>query len=48
MFIDLKGFNTQLDPMSAIEEIAKDYEGDFINAKMAMMYINAIVHEWRQ
>jgi|LakMenEpi03Aug12_release.lakeMendotaPanAssembly.Ray.scaffolds.fasta_scaffold6285382_1 hypothetical protein len=48
MFVNLKGFDTQLAPMAAIEEIAKDYEGEFINAKMAMMYINAIVHEWRQ
>ena len=48
MFIDLKGLDTQLAPMAAIEEITKDYQGEFINSKMAMMYISAIVHEWRQ
>jgi hypothetical protein len=47
MFIDLKGFDTQLAPMAAIEEIVKDCEDKFISPKMAIAYINAVVHEWR-
>ena len=48
MFVDLKGFDTQLAPMAAIEEILNDCHGEFISPKMAVIYITAIVHEWRQ
>lgn len=47
-FVNLKGWDTQLDPMAAIEEILQDCHEGHINAKMAIQYLSAITHEWRQ
>jgi hypothetical protein len=46
--IDLRGWDTQLNPMAAIEEIVKDTHEGHVSAKMAIEYINAICIEWRQ
>lgn len=48
MNINLKGFDTQLNPMAAIEEIVSDCLDSHISPKMAIAYINAVVCEWRQ
>lgn len=46
--IDLKGWDTQLDPMAAIEEIVKDCLDNHVSPKMAISYIYAVCCEWRQ
>lgn len=46
--IDLKGWDTQLDPMAAIEEIITDTLDGHVSPKMAVDYIHAVVCEWRQ
>ena len=45
--IDLNGFDTQQEPMSAIAEVLNDYNGGFINAIETVSIVNAIVSEWR-
>ena len=46
--IDLSGFNTQTEPMSAIEMVLTDYQQSFLDPKEALSIINAIAVEWRQ
>lgn len=46
--VDLRGWDTQMNPMAAIEEIVKDNLNGHVDAKTAMMYINAVCCEWRQ
>lgn len=45
--VDLRGWNTQLDPMAAITEIVNDNLNGHVDAKTAMAYINAVCCEWR-
>jgi hypothetical protein len=45
--IDLRGWDTQLNPMAAIEDIVRDNLEGFVDAKTAIQYINAICIEWR-
>ena len=45
--INLEGFNTQVAPMKAIDEVLRDYYEGCVNAKEAMEYINAINCEWK-
>jgi hypothetical protein len=45
--IDMTGFDTQLAPMKAIDEVLTDLYGGFINNKEALGIINAIVCEWK-
>jgi hypothetical protein len=45
--INLEGFDTQLAPMKAIDEVLRDYYEGSVNAKEAMEYINAINCEWK-
>lgn len=45
--IDMTGFDTQLAPMKAIDEVLTDLDGGFINNKEALGIINAIVCEWK-
>lgn len=45
--IDMRGFNTQIEPMKAIDEVAHDWDAGFINSKEALAVIYAIVCEWR-
>jgi hypothetical protein len=45
--IDMRGFNTQLEPMKAIDEVANDWQSGVINSKEALAVIYAIVCEWR-
>lgn len=47
MIINLEGFDTQLAPMKAIDEILRDYYDGSINSKEAISYINAINCEWK-
>jgi hypothetical protein len=46
--IDIKGFDTQLDPMAAIAEVLNDYHGGFTNSVETVSIITAITTEWRQ
>ena len=46
--IDMTGFDTQANPMAAIESIIEDCNGGFLSAKEAVTIINAVVTEWRQ
>jgi hypothetical protein len=45
--IDLRGFDTQSAPMSAIEEIVNDCLNEYVDHKTAINYINAVVREWK-
>jgi hypothetical protein len=45
--IDMTGFDTQLAPMKAIDEVLTDLDGGFINNREAIGIINAIVCEWK-
>ena len=45
--VDLRGWDTQLDPMAAITEIVNDNLNGHVDAKTAMAYINAVCCEWR-
>jgi hypothetical protein len=45
--VDLRGWDTQLNPMAAITEIVNDNLNGHVDAKTAMSYINAICCEWR-
>lgn len=45
--INLSGFNTQVAPMKAIDEILRDYYEGSVNSREAMEYINAINCEWK-
>ncbi len=45
--IDLAGFDTQQEPMSAIAEVLNDYRGGFTNSVETISVIEAIVSEWR-
>ena len=45
--VDLRGFDTQSDPMSAICEVVNDNYDGHVDAKTAMAYIKAICSEWR-
>lgn len=45
--INLEGFDTQVAPMKAIDEIMRDYMEGCVNSKEAMSYIHAIVCEWK-
>lgn len=45
--VDLRGWDTQSDPMSAICEIVNDNFDGHVDAKTAMAYIKAICSEWR-
>lgn len=45
--VDLRGFDTQSDPMSAICEVVNDNFDGHVDAKTAMAYIKAICSEWR-
>lgn len=46
--IDLAGFDTQSDPMSAIAEVLNDYHGGFTNSVETLSIVSAIAREWRQ
>jgi len=45
--IDLSGFDTQHDALSAIAEVLNDYHNGFTNAVETVSVVNAIVSEWR-
>jgi len=45
--INMKGLDTQREPMNAIDEVLKDFYGDFINSREAIEIINAIMCEWK-
>lgn len=45
--INLDGFDTQLKPMYAIDEVLKDYYDNHINSKEAIAIIDAINCEWK-
>lgn len=43
----MTGFDTQIAPMAAINEVLNDYAGGFINSKEALGIIDAINCEWK-
>ena len=45
--INMSGFDTQKEPMKAIDEVLQDFYGDFINSREAIEIINAIMCEWK-
>lgn len=45
--IDMSGFDTQTQPMYAVEDVVKDYVGRFLTAAETVDIVTAIVHEWR-
>lgn len=45
--INLDGFNTQVAPMKAVDEVLRDYYEGCVSAREAMEYINAINCEWK-
>lgn len=46
--VDLRGWDTQMNPMAAICEIVNDNFNGHVDAKTAMTYIAAVCAEWTQ
>lgn len=46
MILDMSGFDTQADPMAAIDMLIQDYEQGFISGIELIMGVKAVNIEW--
>ena len=45
-YIDLRGFNTQTDAMTAVVQIMQDWRNGFTTHKETLSLLSAVAEEW--